>query len=115
MQAKGEREPWFVPQEDAVIVNLEHVLPRKPGQNWDSSFKPEDVAAYAPRLGNLILLRASSNTRLGNAPFPAKASAYASSPYILTSMVAKVADWTPAEIDKRQEKLAQLAVKTWPK
>ncbi len=88
MRAKGEREPWFVPQEDHVIINLEHVLPRKPGGNWPS-FKAEEASAYVSRLGNLVLLRASNNTGLGNNTFPAKRPTYAASPYILTNMIAK--------------------------
>src|SRR6266487_2965016 len=112
MQAKGEREPLFVPQDDSVIVNLEHVLPRKPGTNWPS-FTAEHAATYA-RLGNQVLLRASSNARIGNSPFAAKVPTLAASPYILTNMVAKVADWTPAAIDKRQKRLAEIAVKAWP-
>ncbi len=89
-------------------------MPRKPGQDW-RHFKAEAVAAYVSRLGNLVLLRASSNTRLGNAAFSTKRPVYSASPYVLTRMVASATDWTPTEIDKRQEVLAGLAVKTWPK
>ena len=33
---------------------------------------------------------------------------------LLTSMAAKEKEWGPKQIDKRQEKLAELASKTWP-
>jgi hypothetical protein len=114
MHAKGEGEPYFVPQDDPVIITLEHVLPRKPEGHWPG-FKAEEVSANVPRLGNMVLLRASSTQNLGNNPFFLKQAAYAASPYILTNMLAGIARWTPAAIDKRQERLAELAVKTWPK
>lgn len=114
MQAKGEIEPYFVPQADPVIITLEHVLPRKPGGNWPG-FKAEEAGAYASRLGNMVLLRASSNHNLGNNPFPVKQPTYQASPYILTNMLASVTRWTPAAINDRQDKLAKLAVKTWPR
>jgi hypothetical protein len=114
MQAEGEREPWFVPQDDHVVITLEHVLPRKPGGNWPD-FKAEQATAYVSRLGNLVLLQASTNRNLGNFSFSRKKPTYSASPYILTNMVGQVADWTPAAIDKRQERLAELAVETWQK
>jgi Protein of unknown function DUF262 len=33
MTAKNEAEPWFVPQDDRQVINLEHVLPKKPEAN----------------------------------------------------------------------------------
>jgi Protein of unknown function (DUF1524) len=113
MTAKGEREPWFVPQEDAMIITLEHVLPRKPGSGWPQ-FTEDEAKNFLTRLGNQVLLRASTNSRIGNESFIAKKEILAQSPYALTSMVANVDEWTPAAIQKRQEHLAKIAVRTWP-
>jgi hypothetical protein len=51
MAAKGEAEPWFMPTADRAIINLEHVLPKKPEENWPQ-FTSDEVALYTNRLGN---------------------------------------------------------------
>jgi hypothetical protein len=114
MAAKGESEPWFVPQEDRTIITLEHVLPRKPGANWPQ-FSEDEAKNNATRLGNLVLLRASNNSQLGSNGFSAKKPIYAQSPYVLTSMLGSVGEWTPAAIQARQDRLAELAVAAWPR
>jgi Protein of unknown function DUF262/Protein of unknown function (DUF1524) len=113
MTAKGETEPWFVPQGDPQVINLEHVLPRKPEGNWPT-FTEDDVKNYVTRLGNLVLLQVSTNSNLKSSGFSAKKSVFAASPYVLTSMLGSVTTWTPKEIEKRQKALAALASKAWP-
>jgi hypothetical protein len=113
MAAKGEKEPWFMPTDDRSIINLEHVLPKKPEGNWPS-FDEESVKSYANRLGNLALLRASNNSELESDAFSDKRVVYAASPYLLTNQIGELAEWTPEAITNRQRQLAQLAVKTWP-
>lgn len=113
MTAKGESEPWFVPEDDRSVINLEHVLPLKPEANWPS-FTEDDVNQYSKRLGNMVLLRASDNSHVRSDPFDSKRPTYAASPYVLTSQVAGVDAWTPTAIADRQRELATLAVKTWP-
>jgi hypothetical protein len=111
--AKDETEPWFIPQDDRAIINLEHVLPQKPEGNWPA-FTEDDVNQYSKRLGNLVLLNASANSTAKSASFQDKRKMYADSPYVLTSQVAEVEDWSPTSIVERQKGLAQLAVKAWP-
>jgi len=113
MTHQGQEEPEFVPHEDTQVINLEHVLPKNPEENW-SSFSEDDAAAAVNRLGNQILLRAMSNADLKSSGFQTKKAVYAQSSYRLTSQVAEVPDWTPETIETRQQILAELAVKTWP-
>ncbi|HEX8251474.1 MAG TPA: HNH endonuclease family protein [Pyrinomonadaceae bacterium] len=61
----------------------------------------------------MVLLQASRNNAIGNKPFPEKAPDLASSAYYLTREVATNQKWGQVEIEKRQRKLAQLAVDTW--
>jgi Protein of unknown function DUF262/Protein of unknown function (DUF1524) len=111
--AKGEHEPWFQPEDDKAIINLEHVLPEKPEENWDHI--PEaDVQQYAKRLGNLALMQARDNSNLRSASFEDKRMVYKDSPYVLTSQIALHAHWTVDDIVGRQKQLAQLAIKAWP-
>jgi hypothetical protein len=113
MAAKEEAEPWFIPQTDRSVINLEHVLPRKPEANWPD-WTEDDVRLNTTRLGNQVLLRASDNSNLKSSAFAKKRETYKSSPYVLTSQLADCDEWTPATISERQERLAELAVRTWP-
>jgi len=113
MAAKGEGEPWFIPQEDGSIINLEHVLPRKPEGNWPA-FTEDDHKLRSTRLGNLALMRASDNSEAKSDGFLDKKALYQASPYVLTSQIADLDDWTPDAIDERQTQLAKFAVKAWP-
>jgi hypothetical protein len=113
MAAKSESAPWFVPQGDRSVINLEHILPKKPEANWPT-FSDEDVKQNATRLGNLVLLRAQDNSNLKSEAFADKKATYAASPYVLTGQVGDVIEWTPEAINERQKQLAALAVNTWP-
>jgi hypothetical protein len=112
-QVKDESEPWFLPSEDPAMINLEHVLPQKPEDNWPH-ISDDDVMQYSKRLGNLVLLKASENSHAKSASFDEKKEIYARSPYELTSQVAALDDWTTAAIIERQKQLAELAIQTWP-
>ena len=113
MAARNEPEPWFIPTQDRSVINLEHILPKKPEGNWPQ-FTDDEAAMYVNRLGNQALLRASNNSEVRSAGFVAKQRRYQESPYILTSMMAELADWTPTAVAERQKKLANLAVVAWP-
>lgn len=113
MTAKSEVEPWFVPHDDGQVINLEHVLPKRPADNWPA-FSEEDVRQRATRLGNLALLRARDNSNLKSEAFADKKPIYAACPYVLTRHIADLQEWTPTAIDERQRTLASLAGKTWP-
>ena len=111
--ANREPEPWYMPVEDRSIITLEHVLPKAPEDRWPQ-FGEDEAAGYVNRLGNQALLRASDNSRAGNAGFADKRPLYRESPYRLTQMVADAEDWTPAEVVARQKRLAELAIAAWP-
>lgn len=113
MTAKGEKEPWYLPNDDPRVINLEHILPRNPEENWPQ-FSPEEADAFYKRIGNLALLQAVNNADLRSAGFRQKIDVYKESPYILTSQIAELDNWTPDTISERQRVLAGLAVKTWP-
>ena len=113
MTAKDEAEPWFILHEDRQIINLEHVLPKKPQDNWPQ-IDDEEIRRLTTRLGNLALLRVTDNSDLKSYGFAEKKPIYAASPYLLTNMIGEVDDWTATAIDERQKRLAELAVSTWP-
>lgn len=113
MAAKNEANPWFIPNDDKQTINLEHVLPDKPGKNW-KQFDEETARVYLKRIGNLALMLAKSNSDLGSLAFKAKKAVYKDSPYELTRQISTVDDWTPEKISERQKGLAQLALRAWP-
>ncbi|MBI4479079.1 MAG: DUF262 domain-containing protein [Acidobacteria bacterium] len=113
MAAKGEATPWFIPNDDKQVINLEHVLPEKPQGNWPQ-FDEEKTKLVTKRLGNLALLLAKSNSDLRSADFNTKKSVYKDSPYELTRQIATVSEWTEEQIAKRQKGLAELALRAWP-
>jgi hypothetical protein len=113
MAAKGEATPWFIPNDDKQAINLEHVLPEQPGDNW-SEFDQDTARVYVRRIGNLALLLARNNSDLRSSDFKTKKAAYKSSPYELTRMISKYSSWTKNEIGQRQRVLAELALKAWP-
>jgi len=113
MAANNEPEPCFTPNDDQQVINLEHILPESPGKNWPQ-FSPELAEALYRRIGNLALLQASKNSNLKSEPFAVKKKLYSVSKFKLTSEVATAADWTPDTIAKRQDAMADLALKAWP-
>ncbi len=110
-QAKGDPEPEHIPNQEEV-VNLEHVLPQTPSDGW--TIDPDMAEAYYKRLGNMVLLKAKKNVAIGNKPFNEKRPELQASGYILTKQVGDEEAWGVSQIAKRQKRLADLAVKTWP-
>lgn len=110
--AQGGEQPELVPNVNSDEINLEHILPRTKPKNW--AFDEDEHRAYVTRIGNLALMQRTENEDLGASGFSEKRAALKKSQYKLTAMIAKDAQWTPTTINARQNKLAQLAVKTWP-
>jgi hypothetical protein len=113
MAAKGEATPWFIPNDDKQVINLEHILPQSPQQNWPD-FNEEELRIYTRRIGNMALLLAKTNSDLQSSDFDTKKVIYQNSPYELTRMIAQNSVWTKEEIALRQKSLADLALKAWP-
>jgi hypothetical protein len=113
MVAKKEATPWFIPNDDKQVINLEHVLPEHPEGNWPQ-FDEEAVQINAKRIGNLALMLAKSNSDLKSANFDTKKTVYMASPYELTRQIAGLTEWDEAAIANRQKVLAGLAVQAWP-
>lgn len=112
---RGEKEPELVPNENEDEVNLEHILPRNAKKAEWPSFTPEEVPVWAQRIGNHCLLKKSENAAIGNKPWKDKKPVLSSSSLKLTKLAGRRANWTSKEISSRQEKLADLAVKAWPR
>ncbi len=112
-------------------ITIEHILPETEGI-WRNKFdKPHKE--YYQRLGNLTLLEDSINSSLSNREFENKKKGYFDSNIILTKSIARKPSgtkdtkidkiykncliqfekWDSVSIEKRQEMLANVALKTW--
>ncbi|MFE8599966.1 DUF262 domain-containing protein [Archangium violaceum] len=101
-------EETFVAQ--AKKVHLEHIYPQQPTTKW------EHHADYVDRLGNLTLLAQKLNSGASNKDFNKKKSEYYSKSVLkLNEYFKNVTTWGPAEIEARQEGLAEFAQQIWPK
>jgi hypothetical protein len=116
-QRANDSMPARVATKDLSKGTLEHILPQSPSGAW-AHFKPDAVRAYWNRIGNLALLTEKDNTDADNDDFQTvKVPVYRRAEHFaLTRELAKVKDlWNEDEIEKRQKKLAILAVKAWPR
>jgi hypothetical protein len=102
----GELEPG--------TLTVEHVLPKNPGQEWESitSNDPDIVEDCVFRLGNLFLLT-EVNRRLAREPFSEKVKVYAGSELHTTREIAGHSGWARRQIEARQAKMAATAVTVW--
>jgi hypothetical protein len=101
---------------DPAKVNLEHVLPRAPGQGWNSILKgdPSIFEDCATKLGNLALLDKPTNKKLGSQSFAEKKKSFMNSEFLLTRELANAPHWDRAAIESRQLSMAVLAICHWP-
>jgi hypothetical protein len=111
LHLKGESDPEWLPSDEKGI-NLEHVLPENPDAEW--AIKKDMVEANFEKLGNLALLKKRMNKKIANRFITYKTNSYADSTYQLTNELKNKKTWGPKEIEARQRKMAELAVKVWP-
>lgn len=109
----GEDEWELIPDDNTLRVNLEHIIPLNFQKHWCHLSQEQGVALYN-RLGNMVLLNAKKNARLGDAGFDEKRKVFSTSAFRLTRVVGKYSEWSEKEVDDRQAALAKVAVKTWP-
>lgn len=96
-------------------ATIEHILPENPSSQWDEAFNPERQKDFIYRLGNLMLLEPSINRSCQNSSFEDKRTEYSRSRYTTAQAMGQIdrADWVPATLDQRQERMAQRAAHVW--
>ncbi|HJT20943.1 MAG TPA: DUF262 domain-containing protein [Nitrospira sp.] len=102
------------------IVTIEHVLPQTPMEQsqWMKWFPDEkERSGWVHRLGNLVLLSRAKNSEAGRLEFEEKKNKYfrseGTSPFHLTTQVITESQWTPAILQKRQERLIGKLKEIW--
>lgn len=109
----GGNAPELIVNNNPDAVNLEHILPKKSGNNYQL-FDAEQHEDYLKRIGNLTIMKTKLNNDQKSLGFFDKKKIYADSQIGITKALAEYeGDWKPEYIEKRQNELAELAVKTW--
>ena len=65
------------------------------------------------RIGNLTLMKVQTNSKIGNADFATKKEALKKSTFKISKDIISNTAWGKTEIEKRQQKMAEDAVKIW--
>jgi hypothetical protein len=99
-------------------LTIEHVLPQALKDDyWKTRFTEDQHALYLHRLGNLAMLCGSKNYKAQYYDFNRKKKIYNDRgekvSFDLTKEICLEPEWTAEVIKKRQERIMQLAVKTW--
>jgi hypothetical protein len=116
LEHRGDPEPELVVNPDVRQVNLEHILPKSPKKGeWAHFGEEEDQKLYLHRLGNMALLQQGANGRIGNKPWAVKKPILLGSELKLTQEAGAATVWDPTAVDGRQERMAALALKAWPR
>jgi hypothetical protein len=113
-QDAQDEKPELVPNDDTSQVNLEHVIPLNFSEAQWSELDRETAEGLYARLGNMALLNARKNSKIGAVGFLEKRETFKTTPFSLTNMIAQSDKWGAEEVAARQALLAKLAVKTWP-
>jgi hypothetical protein len=103
------------------LVSIEHVLPQTvdADSEWAHWFPLEITRdEWTHRLGNLVFLTRSINTKASNWDFKKKKEKYfatedGSSPFVITQQVLQTESWTADHLETRQEKLLRKLADVW--
>ena len=87
---------------------LEHVFPQNPNKGWEHF----DNRELLHDLGNLLLLKQTHNSQIGNRSFKDKCEVFRTASYSSID-VCQYGDWTPDVVKERREKMLQFLAERW--
>jgi len=134
-----EQRAWSNPAHESLdqyiasTVEVEHILPQRPGVEVKEAFDDKDrYGDWVEMLGNLTLLEKTINTSVSNGPYTEKVPGYRQSSYLLTRSLAEKPsvgintqlnravrhlitfdEWSSKSIERRQGMLMRLAAFVW--
>ncbi|OIN56695.1 DUF262 domain-containing protein [Arsenicibacter rosenii] len=98
---------------DSERYNIEHILPENPAEGWES-VSDQDHEQFVFRLGNMTIMNADANRRMGNIPYEAKRLVYQDSEFVITRKIAETySEWGGSQIAGRQRQMAASASVIW--
>jgi hypothetical protein len=106
------------PCSDPTILNLEHILPENPSNEWNKILSADKkiVSECLHNIGNLCLLSTPANKKLGSSSFSTKAAQIYKTSDLLTTrdLAVKYSEWNRHNIELRASALSELGVEAWP-
>ena len=99
-------------------IMLEHILPRNAKDAyWTTNFTVDEIKNWCNKLGNLVIINGTKNTKLNNKAFAEKVEQYLSkkSDFEITKEVLALNDWKIESVAGRQESLMNRALNLWTK
>lgn len=110
---RREREGEAKELDPGPALTVEHILPKRPTEEWLKSFRDREEADEAIyRIGNLCLV--ARNKDLGRDAFNTKKAIYSDSDLVLRKDLSKHnKPWDMRAVEQRQAKLASYAVTAW--
>ena len=87
----------------------------EPNSSNEKRHLGDELAKQLDKLGNQALLDGGANSGLGDRSFDEKKDAYLKTKLELTKSITQVSHWDGEAIQSRQEELASLALKAWPR
>lgn len=119
---RGNTDELIVSSPDEV--HLEHIIPqtistkksKEEFGDWESYLGDKSLIKhkkYVHLIGNMTLLGEKLNIQAYNNPFAKKKNTYRKSSFLITQELAKQNDFRFVHVDKRSEKLADVALKIW--
>lgn len=118
-RTRGQGGLDFRPAKQSPAQHLEHILPRKPGEEWEEIQQKEEFSEYLNRIGNHMVLEGDINRRVKNASIGKKIEGSTgkgyrdSSLHLPKEVVERIEEWgvngwwTFDSIKRRQEYLAE--------
>ncbi len=98
-------------------ITLEHILPVTPDDEWTEYIKKNEIEKdeLVNRIGNLTLLLSPVNKKAQNAFFTKKRDEFYKkmTKLKINESLKEIKSWNSEDIEKRQEWLAEIAVKIW--
>lgn len=110
---RGTGSPEMISNTDEESVNLEHILPKNAKEADWPQFSADDRSSFVHRLGNMALLDAAKNRKIGNKPWETKKPILSSSKLQIAQEAGSADAWLTTSIDFTQSKFASEAVKIW--
>lgn len=92
--------------------NIEHIFPQNADKGWDD-FNDRDAMDMVYRLGNMTLCETPLNRDMHNLSFTDKKVLLEKSDFATTKKVSTYLEWTPKQIQNRQQQMARLATSIW--
>lgn len=108
--APGEKE-----LRENAVVHIEHVMPTTLTEDWRAVLgaRVEEHPEYLNRWGNLTLLYSTLNIAASNSSFSVKKKGYRCSEVHLTQKLCEQPAWGLAQIEARQQWMAEVAERIW--